>query len=472
VVALGILAILVYDTEPAFDLFAPTRIERAAPAVRHPPARRVVLVSIEGLAEWVLESTPQPTLTRLAREGVTATVAETVLPSNSLNALTSMLSGLPPEAHGVDWDRYLPWRHIRTETLFTLCAKHGLRCGLFAGEPKFAYFAQDEPGVEHYELVSNAAQAFHRALDWMQKAHPDFVMIQVPDLEPVGHSEGWGSDAQLDTLARLDALLGDFASAAQQVEARPLTLLVTSDHGGHGTGHGTDSALDLRIPWIAWGDGVPAGATIPRVSTLDTAPTVLLLLGQAVPSEMEGSVRLGGMLCDIRKVDPSIQVDLRYAHRDNFLKEAIYPVNRCLLRTDVAERLARVQRRLVAQGFGLRMWDCYRPQSVQQRMWELVPDPRYVADPSVGSKHSRASAVDVTLVDRQGNPVPMPTKHDDFSERARRDYTNLPAPALKNRQILEEAMSAEGFIPLPTEWWHFDDPNWASAPLLDQPFGG
>jgi len=460
-----------YDTEPVLDLFAPRKIEHAAAVERHPAPRRVVLVSIDGLAQWVLDSTPQPNLTRLAREGVTAAVAETVVPSVTLTAHTSMLSGLPPEKHGVTWDRYLPWRHIRAETIFTRCAKEGLRCGLFAEKPKFAYFAADEPGVEHYEVGSSAEQVFQRALAWMREADPDFVMIQIADIDLTGHSEGWGSELQLHALARVDALLGSFA-AAQQAGVRPLTLIVTSAHGGHGTRHGTDLAQDTRIPWIAWGDGAPAGATIPSVSTLDTAPTVLLLLGQGVPPEMEGRVRLGGILCDITHVDPSIQVAMRYAQRDNFLKEAIYPVNRCLLRADVAERLARVQRRLQAEGLGLRMWDCYRPQSVQQRMWDLVPDPRYVADPSVGSNHSRASAVDLTLVDKAGNPLPMPTKHDDFSVRARRDYMNLPEPVLKNRQILEDAMTAEGFVPLPTEWWHYDDPGWANAPLLDEPFGG
>jgi D-alanyl-D-alanine dipeptidase len=454
------------------DVFAPRKIERAAPLERHPAPRRVVLILIDGLAAWVLEGAPQPNLARLAREGVAAAVAETVIPSLTLNAATSMLSGLPPEKHGVDWDRYLPWRHIRAETVFTRCASEGLRCGLFAGKPKFASFARDEVGVEHYELDSDASHVFGSALAWMQQADPDFVMIQIADVDLAGHSEGWGGEAQLHALARVDALVGTFAAKAQKAGTRPLTLIVTSDHGGHGTRHGTDLAKDTRIPWIAWGDGAPPGAKIPYATILDTAPTVLLLLGEAVPPEMEGLVRLGGILCDITHVDPSIQVDMRYARPDNFLKEAIYPVNRCLLRAEVAERLARVQRRLLAEGFGLRMWDCYRPQSVQQRMWDLLPDPRYVADPSVGSKHSRAAAVDVTLVDTAGNPVQMPTKHDDFSARARRDYMNLPEPALRNRKILEDAMTAEGFIPLPTEWWHFDDPGWANAPLLDEPFGG
>ena len=431
----------------------------------------MVLISIDGLAQWVLESSPQPNLTRFGHEGVTATVADTVLPSFSLNAYTSLLTGLPPGKHGVDWNRYLPWRHIQAETLFTHCAKAGLRCGLFAGSAKLAYFAEDEPGVEHFELAESAAQVLQRALAWIKQADPDFVMIEIADVTLLGRSEGWGSEAQLAGLGRVDRLVGSFVEAAQKASPRPLTVILTSDHGGHGTSYGTDLARDLRIPWIALGDGASPGATIPYVSILDNAPTVLLLLDQEAPPEMAGRVRLGGVLCDITHVDPSIQVDLRYAKRDNFLNEAIYPVNRCLLRADVAERLERVQRRLKAQGFGLRMWDCYRPQSVQQRMWDLVSDPRYVADPRLGSKHSRAAAVDVTLVDKEGNPVQMPTKHDDFSDRARRDYTNLPAVALRNRKILEDAMTAEGFIPLPTEWWHFDDPEWKNAPLLDEPFG-
>jgi D-alanyl-D-alanine dipeptidase len=461
-----------YDTEPLFDSFAPRKIERAGPADPHPAARSVVVISIDGLAEWVLESSPQPNLARFAHEGVAATVADTVLPSFSLIAYTSLLTGLSPEKHEVGWNRYLPWRHIDAETLFTHCAKAGLRCGLFAGSAKLAYFAENEPGVAHFELVGSAAQVLEHALAWMKQADPDFVLIEIADLTLLGRSAGWGSEAQLAGLARVDRLLGSFVAEAEKAGTRPLTIILTSDHGGHGTQYGTDLARDIRIPWIAWGDGAPPGATIPYVSILDNAPTVLLLLGQGAPSEMAGRVRLGGILCDITHVDPSIQVDMRYAKRDNFLKEAIYPVNRCLLRADVAQRLARVQRRLVAQGFGLRMWDCYRPQSVQQRMWDLVSDPRYVADPRLGSNHSRASAVDVTLVDKEGNPVQMPTKHDDFSDRARRDYTNLPAPALRHRKILEDAMTAEGFIPLPTEWWHFDDPESKNAPLLDQPFGG
>lgn len=179
---------------------------------------------------------------------------------------------------------------------------------------------------------------------------------------------------------------------------------------------------------------------------------------------------------DLAEVEPSIVIDIRYATTDNFTGVAVYPVARCLLRPDVAERLARVQRSLQPRGLGLKVWDCYRPISVQQRLWALVPDERYVLRPVFengkpvrGSKHNRGAAVDVTLVDASGKELVMPTGYDDFSERAHRDYMRSSPEALRNMRILEVAMVREGFEPLPTEWWHFDAPGWERYGLADVP---
>ena len=181
-------------------------------------------------------------------------------------------------------------------------------------------------------------------------------------------------------------------------------------------------------------------------------------------------------LVDITTVAPTIRLDLRYATPDNFTGVAVYPAARCLLRRDAAERLARVQRRLQADGFGLLVWDCYRPLAVQERFWALVPDERYVARPQrengrplAGSKHNRGAAVDVTLVDAAGRPLAMPSGFDDFSERAHRDAANVKPAARANAARLESAMTAEGFQPLATEWWHFDAPGWQGYELLDVP---
>lgn len=190
----------------------------------------------------------------------------------------------------------------------------------------------------------------------------------------------------------------------------------------------------------------------------------LALACSAAPSGDEPSP-----LVDLGTRDPSLILDIRYAGPDNFLGRAVYDAPRCLLVPGAADRLLRVERRLRARGYRLVVWDCYRPRSVQYEMWEILPDPTYVADPEKGSRHNRGAAVDVGLRALDGDPVPLPTDHDDFSGKAHRDATDLPAEAIENRERLERAMIAEGWIPLPSEWWHFDAPGWESHPLRDVP---
>ncbi len=172
---------------------------------------------------------------------------------------------------------------------------------------------------------------------------------------------------------------------------------------------------------------------------------------------------------DIRNVDKTIVVDVRYATANNFTKTVLYPVNRCLLRTEVARRLHLVQGDLRARGVGLKVWDCYRPLSIQKKLWALVPDPRYVADPRKGSRHNRGAAVDVTLVGPDGAELEMPTGYDDFSPKAHRDYAGASEKARENRALLEAAMTARGFLGLRTEWWHFDAAGWREYGLSDAP---
>lgn len=172
---------------------------------------------------------------------------------------------------------------------------------------------------------------------------------------------------------------------------------------------------------------------------------------------------------DVGELEPAIILDIRYATANNFTGQAIYPVARCLLRRDAALRLLRVQEALRKQGYRLIVFDCYRPLSVQKRFWEIMPDERYVADPSKGSRHNRGAAVDVSLADSAGKPLPMPTSYDDFSAKAHRGWKGAAPEALRNSALLETAMKAEGFEPFPTEWWHFDAPGWENYPVSDFP---
>lgn len=174
-------------------------------------------------------------------------------------------------------------------------------------------------------------------------------------------------------------------------------------------------------------------------------------------------------MVDVREADPRIRIDIKYATADNFMKEPMYPVARCLLLRDTAERLSRVQDALEPRGLYLKVFDAYRPLSVQKKMWAKVPIEGYVANPAKGSNHNRGAAVDVTLVDASGRELEMPSAYDEFTERAHRDYAGGTGEQRANRATLERAMEAEGFVGLRTEWWHFDAPGARKHPVLDLP---
>ncbi|MBL6755170.1 MAG: M15 family metallopeptidase [Planctomycetes bacterium] len=173
-------------------------------------------------------------------------------------------------------------------------------------------------------------------------------------------------------------------------------------------------------------------------------------------------------LVEVAAQDGRIRVLAVYATPDNFVGEALYPEPRIFLRRSAMECLSRVQSALESRGMGLMVFDGYRPWSVTRRMWEVIGDPDYVADPSKGSRHNRGMAVDVTLVDGRGNRLPMPTDFDAFVPEARADAEVL-EPMRTNRRVLIEAMAAQGFRVLSSEWWHFDCDGWEERALLDVP---
>ena len=175
-------------------------------------------------------------------------------------------------------------------------------------------------------------------------------------------------------------------------------------------------------------------------------------------------------LVDMKKVNPRIIVDMKYATEDNFAKKKLYDSNTCFLRRLTALKLDTVQKQLESMNLGLKVWDCYRPLAVQRVIWTILPDERYVANPKTGSRHNRACSVDVTIVDSEGKELQMPTAFDDFSPRAHHHYQNLPDQAIRNRDLLKGLMEKAGFIPLPEEWWHYDDEKWIEYDIVDVSF--
>ena len=223
-------------------------------------------------------------------------------------------------------------------------------------------------------------------------------------------------------------------------------------------------------------EALPVVAATPPMTTLaqvdsDTESVPSQSLATPAQNFASSPLPYDSRLIDIGKVNSKIVLDMRYATANNFLKRKVYPVSRCVLRGTAARRLAQVQQDLEKKGFGLKVYDCYRPLSVQKLMWQIKPDPNYVANPANGSRHNRGAAVDLTMVDRNGKEVEMPTAFDDFTVRAHRNYSGASAQAKKNSKLLEDTMKKYGFIPLPTEWWHFDAPNWNKYAVLDVKFG-
>lgn len=173
------------------------------------------------------------------------------------------------------------------------------------------------------------------------------------------------------------------------------------------------------------------------------------------------------MLVPILILIPDIQVDLKYATKENFLGEILYASNECYIHEAAGIKLAEVQTELREKGLSLKVWDCFRPMEVQERMWEKLPDERYVSDPKKGGRHTRGTAIDVTLATKEGVELVMPSAFDDFTEKAWRSYQGATEGEIANRTLLEEVMERHGFIGLPTEWWHFDLVGWESFPPVE-----
>ena len=172
-------------------------------------------------------------------------------------------------------------------------------------------------------------------------------------------------------------------------------------------------------------------------------------------------------LVELSKVNPQIIIDLKYATRDNFLKQAVYPDKRCFVLNPLAEKLDLAQKILAPDGLGLKVYDGFRPLAVQQAMWKVLPDARYVANPlRGGSIHNRGVAVDLTLVDEKGKELEMPTEFDDFSSRAGQYSLEPTAAQRANRMLLRKVMHEVGLVPIKTEWWHYELPNGKSYPII------
>jgi kynurenine formamidase/D-alanyl-D-alanine dipeptidase len=204
--------------------------------------------------------------------------------------------------------------------------------------------------------------------------------------------------------------------------------------------------------------------------------TFLLLAVLAAPSPAAPPVVEGRRAPDLVEpvaLDPTIKLDVRYARADNLMGRPVYPEARVFLQRPAAEALVRAHRRLREKGYGLLLFDGYRPWRVTKLFWDATPASKrvFVADPAKGSKHNRGCAVDLTMIDlKTGRPVEMPSAYDEMSDRSYVTFAGGPQEARDRRDLLIEAMQDEGFFVYPHEWWHFDYKDWLEYPVLDVAF--
>ena len=158
----------------------------------------------------------------------------------------------------------------------------------------------------------------------------------------------------------------------------------------------------------------------------------------------------------LKDLSPDFVYELKYATPDNFLKQTVYDCGECYLRKSTAEALVKANEAFKQLGYRIKLFDCYRPLSVQKKMWKILPGTHYVANPAKGSKHNRGAAVDLTLVDAEGKELNMGTPFDFFGKEAHHTYTQHSKEVLENRKLLKETLDKYNFKSIYSEWWHYE----------------
>ena len=192
------------------------------------------------------------------------------------------------------------------------------------------------------------------------------------------------------------------------------------------------------------------------------------------PPKERGPFRAADLV-ELVKIDPTIHLDVRYATANNFTGQPVYSQARAFLQRPAAEALVRVGRSLSDKGWGLLVFDGYRPWSVTKHFWEITSkdkrDRGFVANPAKGSKHNRGAAVDLSMYEvATGKEADMPSAYDEFTDRAAPAYTGGTAEQRSRRDLLRAEMEKEGFVVDTGEWWHFNYKGWETYPILDIPF--
>ncbi len=266
---------------PSAALLTPTSMPR-------PAVGRVLIVSFDGLRPDAIDVAPLENVLRLMQQGAYQLNAQTVLPSSTLPAHASMLSGMCPARHGVYWNEYVPENGYALGTdLFELAHQAGLHTAMIVGKQKLRQVTELE-NTQVFHVRQSDAAIGALAVTQIQKGF-DVLFIHFYEADLAGHEWGWLSTPQLAAFRRADQALGVILRALEESGQRSSTLiLVTADHGGVGHSHGGDAPGETTIPWIVVGPGIRPGRLTSPVHIVDTAATVAYALGLPLPPEWDG----------------------------------------------------------------------------------------------------------------------------------------------------------------------------------------
>jgi predicted AlkP superfamily pyrophosphatase or phosphodiesterase len=267
------------------------------------PARlseHVVIVSIDGLRPDAIREFDAHTIQGLMRDGAYSLNAQTIMPSKTLPSHTSMLTGVDAARHGITWnsDQTDEHGHVDVPTIFALARQAGLRTAAFFSKTKFHHLEAPN-SLDHVRSPSGGllrgrfawTQTVGMVEDYLESdaESPNLMFVHIGEPDYAGHIFGWMSGIYGLAVKQADRAVAEIIDEANdRFGAGNYTLIVTADHGGHGRDHGSDDPRDTTIPWIIWGKGVQAGATLPAIRTMDTAATALWMLGIPAPSDWVG----------------------------------------------------------------------------------------------------------------------------------------------------------------------------------------
>jgi predicted AlkP superfamily pyrophosphatase or phosphodiesterase len=254
-----------------------------------PHASRVLILSIDGLRPDAILAAPMPNLLALMKNSAYTLSAQTVYPSVTLVAHSSMLTGLCPSKHGVDWNDYIPSKgYAKGTDIFDLAHAAGLQTVMYVGKEKLRQVTEpSSTDIFVYINDRDLVIADRLVADFPQ----DFglLFVHFPLVDGMGHVYGWMSPQQLSVAFRADQALGKILAELDARGLRDETLIIiTSDHGGHDTTHGSSRPEDMTIPWIASGPGIQPKVLTTQVHTMDTAATAAFALGLPIPPEWDG----------------------------------------------------------------------------------------------------------------------------------------------------------------------------------------